>query len=142
LVIAVVAAILMWGDASYYFGDVYRTYTLGGLNTEAATEIAGFLQEQPEDARDVYFFGAPRMGYYSLSTIPYLNPERRGFDVNRPLQRAPSWALDGQTVFVFLPEREGELAWVRDRYPGGTYTSRFRRAAPDQLLFSAYVVRP
>lgn len=141
-VVAMVTLALLWGDVSYYFGDVYRRYTLGGLNTEVATEVAFFLQDQPETAEDVYFFGAPRMGYFSLSTIPYLNPERTGYDVEQPLGGRPSWKLTGPTIFIFLPEREAELAWVREVYPEGAYVPRYRRNAPGELLFSAYVVRP
>jgi hypothetical protein len=142
VVVAMVTLALLWGDVTYYFGDVYRHYTLGGLNTEVATEVAFYLRDQPESAEDVYFFCAPRMGYFSLSTIPYLNPEPTGYDVDQRLGGKPSWALTGPTIFVFLPEREAELSWVQEAYPGGAYVPRYRRNAPGELLFSAYVVRP
>ena len=110
---------------------------LGGVNTEVATSVAHFLEEK-EPPQSVYFFGFPRMGYYSLSTIPYLVPEADAHDVLEPIIDWPEGELSRPTTFVFLPERENELAYVRDAYPQGTY--RQIRNENGLLLFVAYDV--
>ena len=135
---AVVLAILMAVDLNYYFNDVYDEYVLGGGNTEAATAIATTLRDEQPAAQDVYFFGFPRMGYFSLSTIPFLAPEMRGQDVIDPLTAPPEWFLNGPTLFVFLPERLGELPLVEQTYPNGRYQEFM---SPDgEFLFAVYAV--
>lgn len=119
VVVALVTAVLALGDLRYYFFDAYDNYLLGGWNTLTATAIAGYLREQPIPDQQVYFFGFPRMGYYSLSTIPYLAPSMRGEDVAEPLTAPFERVLDGPTLFVFLPERRGELAQVQAAFPQG-----------------------
>lgn len=120
--VMIAAIILIIGiaanDLRYYFFEVYDSYVLGGVNTEVATQLAYYLDEQ-ETSPDVYFFGAPRMGYYSFATLPYLVPEINAQDIERPLESEPDWQLSGPTVFIFLPERESELAHVASAYPQG-----------------------
>ena len=123
-------------DVNYYFNRVYDDYVLGGLNTVVATEIAGYLREQEPPDQDVYFFGFPRMGYFSLSTIPFLAPEKHGIDVLDPLTAPPDYPLRGPTLFIFLPERLGELDFVRQRYPDGTYEEFF--SDKGEFLFAVY----
>lgn len=136
-----VTAVLLFlagSDIHYYFFDVYDHYVLGGWNTETATEIAHFLRDQPVPDQTVYFFGAPRMGYYSLSTIPYLAPDMRGIDVIEPLTAVPPWSINGPTLFVFLPERAGELAFVQPAYPNGQVYSH---GLPDgRHVFTVYAI--
>lgn len=137
---AVIMGLLVVVDLNYYFNKVYDTYVLGGGNTTAATAIATTLRDEEPAAQDVYFFGFPRMGYFSLSTIPFLAPEMRGQDVTEPLTGPPTWSLAGPTLFVFLPERLGELALVQQSYPNGRYEEFFDRNG--QLLFALYAVAP
>ena len=123
-------------DLRYYFDEVYDTYVLGGLNTQVATSIAGYLDEH-ETAPEVYFFGFPRMGYYSLSTIPYLAPQVEARDVHEPLIAPPQWPLTRPTTFIFLPERLEEMKYVNSAYPGGRI-HRATRSGDELLLFAAY----
>jgi hypothetical protein len=116
--LAAVVAWLAYDNLHYYFAEVYDRYVLGGFNTEVATSVGRYLDEQ-EPAPDVYFFGFPRMGYYSLATIPYLASEVEAHDILEPLVEAPTWRLDGRTIFIFLPEREAEAGFVAGAYPGG-----------------------
>lgn len=137
----VLLALVVLRDLDYYFNDVYDSYVLGGHNTETATAVARYLEKQP--AATVYFFGLPRMGYASLSTIPYLAPQMTGHDVATPLTAEPTWALDGPTHFIFLPERMAELAYVHSAYPAGrerpSVGGRGKDGAP---LFLVYEVTP
>lgn len=126
------------GDLSFYFGDFSANHRFGDLNTETATALGFFLADQ-EAGLQVYFFGPPRMGYYSLSTVPFLAPKAIGQDVEAPLVSPPPWSLAGPTAFVFLPEREAELNLVRQRYPDGETVQQHGK--DDKLLFTAYFVR-
>ncbi|MEZ4517161.1 MAG: hypothetical protein R3C44_10095 [Chloroflexota bacterium] len=78
------------------------------------------------------------MGYFSLSTIPFLAPEMRGQDVVDPLTMPPDWGLAGPTLFVFLPERLGELPLVEDAFPNGYYEEYF--SPEGEMLFAVYAV--
>jgi hypothetical protein len=138
VVTAVIILTIMAQDIQYYFGEVYDNYVLGGINTLVATEIADYLQDQSPEDQDVYFFGAPRMGYYSLSTIPYLVPKMKGQDVLQPLDVTPTWNLNGPALFVFLPERVNELEFVRNAFPEGNYQEFYAR--DDLFLFAVYEV--
>jgi 4-amino-4-deoxy-L-arabinose transferase-like glycosyltransferase len=132
VVMAVIAAV----DINYYFNRVYDTYVLGGINTTAATEIAYFLRDKEPAGQEVYFFGFPRMGYFSLSTIPFLAPDKVGLDVIEPLTGPADFPLRGPTLFIFLPERLSELEFVRQRYPGGAYQEFI--GADGGLLYAVY----
>lgn len=140
----VVTAVLLLGvvvqDLHYYFFDVYDSYVLGGINTQVATDIAYYLEEQEPADQKVYFFGFPRMGYFSLSTIPYLVPEMEGEDITDPLGAPPEWQLNGPTQFIFLPERLEELEHVREAYPNGAYQEFYAEADPEILLFAVYEI--
>ncbi len=124
-------------DLRYYFFEVYDHYVLGGINTQVATEVANYLDEQ-DQTPDVFFFGFPRMGYGSLSTIAYLVPEVQAEDVLEPLSTTPSWRLTQPTIFIFLPERMAELDYVRTAYPDGNY--REMKQQNGDLLFLSYEV--
>jgi hypothetical protein len=60
--------------------------------------------------------------------------------MTKPLDAAPDWQITGsQAAFVFLPEREKELEWVRSRYPGGTL--QWFYANDGKRLFLLYELR-
>jgi hypothetical protein len=142
LILSGTAVVLIWlayTDLRYYFFEVYDEYILGGYNTLVATEIAHHLSEQ-EPAPAVYFFGFPRMGYFSLSTIPYIAAQVEAQDVMTPLTAPPAWQLLQPTLFIFLPERLEERQFVEQQYPGGTYTEF--RDEDDMLLYAIYTVTP
>lgn len=142
VITAVALVIILWlsfTDVAYYFGDVYESgYVLGGWNTAVATEIAHYLQTKDPPQQKVYFFGFPRMGYSSLSTIPYLAPEMLGEDVIDPLTAPPEWQLTGPALSIFLPDRLNELEFVRTAYPNGSY--REFRDEDGRLMFVVYEI--
>jgi hypothetical protein len=107
------------------------------LNTETATGVAFYVNSQGP-GQQVYFFGPPRMGYYTHETIRFLAPNATGQDVNDPLTGPPTWQLSGSTIFVFLPERQQELQFVEQSYPGGALTVVNTRDG--NPLFVAYKV--
>jgi hypothetical protein len=137
LLLAVMA--LMVKDLNFYFFEVYDFYVLGGTNTEVATAVARYLENQPEPPPFVYFHGPPRMGFRTHSTVPYLVPHIHGTDVLEPLTAPPDWAFPRPAIFIFLPERQNEYPLVVQAYPGGRY--REIQNGRGQILFSAYEVR-
>ena len=131
--LALVAAV----DVNYYFNRVYSGgYVLGGLNTQVATQIAYFLRDKEPADQDVFFFGFPRMGYFSLSTIPFLAPEKQAQDVIEPLTGPAALPLRGPTLFIFLPERLHELEFVRQQVPDGALQEFYNERG--ELLFVVY----
>lgn len=136
------AVVLFWlllVDITFYFGDLYESYVLGGANTVVANEIATYLQTEPTPPT-VYFMGFPRMGYFSLSTIPYLAPEAEAIDVIEPITAPPTWAINGPTLAIFLPERLTELPFVQEAYPNGDYEEVHNDQ--NQLLYAVYRISP
>ncbi len=134
-----IAAGLAYSDLKLYFVDLYQGYVLGGINTETAQYVADYLAPQSSPA-DIYFFGWPRMGYFSIASIPYLVPEMHGQDVMEPLTGPPTWVLQRPTFFIFLPERQNELNNIQQHYPGGEIKQIAR--SDGLLLFITYEVFP
>jgi hypothetical protein len=124
-------------DIKFYFSEYAPNNRYGDPNTETATALGFYLAEQ-EPGLQVYFFGPPRMGYYSLSTVPYLAPQAVGQDVVFPITSPPDWSIDGPTLFIFLPERQEELMLVSESYPGGM--EFLQRGKDEKLLFVGYYV--
>lgn len=136
------AVLLLWlvlVDITFYFGDLYESYELGGFNTVVATDIALTLQAEPTSP-DVYFFGFPRMGYFSLNTIPYLAQNVQAVDIVDPLGGPPTWPIAKTTWAIFLPERLDELALVQQAYPTGTYEEK--HDAQGRFLYAVYEIKP
>lgn len=129
-------ALVATADLDYYFNRVYDNYILGDGNTLVATEIAHYLRDKEPAGQQVFFFGFPRMGYFSLSTIPYLAPEKRGQDIIDPLTGPPDLSLSEPALFIFLPERLNELEHVRQSYPDGSFQEFFDKDG--KLLFAVY----
>jgi hypothetical protein len=138
---AVIAAtaMAMTLDVRFYFSEYIPARGSGDANTQVASQLGRYLADYPEGAQ-VFFFGPPRMGYRGFSTIPFLAPQVKGEDVTKPWDAAPDWQITGsQAAFVFLPEREKELDWVRSRYPGGTL--QWFYANDGKRLFLLYELR-
>jgi hypothetical protein len=58
--------------------------------------------------------------------MTFLAPNIPGRDVVEPLESAPDFVDEatlkqtgGGAVFIFLPERAGELSWVQQAFPDG-----------------------
>jgi len=136
------AVLLLWlvmVDITFYFGDLYESYELGGFNTVVATDIAHTLQAETQPP-NVYFLGFPRMGYFSLNTIPYLAADVTAIDVIDPLTVPPAWPIGKSTWIIFLPERVNELVFVQQAYPTGTYEEVHDDKG--RFMYAIYKVEP
>jgi hypothetical protein len=136
--LSVILVVAILGDLDFYFGDYTFNRRFGDFNTETATALGYYLADQTPGL-EVYFFGAPRMGYMSLSSVPYLAPLALGHDVIQPITSPPEVTVSGPTAFIFLPERVNELDFVRQEFPNGNEVSIHGKK--DALLFTSYVVK-
>jgi hypothetical protein len=138
LALAVVAFLAFW-NINFYFNIYTPRNVFGWINVEVGTEVGIYLSKQTDPVY-VYFFGPPRM-YYGFGSIRFLAPEVQGTDMLEPLMRPnqlPPHPDGYRPVFVFLPEREAELAVIRQRYPNGELY-RVPRITSDEVLFVSYV---
>jgi 4-amino-4-deoxy-L-arabinose transferase-like glycosyltransferase len=137
LIMGVVAVVLAVGSLHYYFVRFTPERRYGSLNGVAATMMGQYLRRLEGDYQ-VYFLGAPRI-YWGFGTMTFLAPEVRGQDIEETLSAPPVLAEDGrQTLFLFLPERAGELDWVQQAYPDGEL--REFSDASGRLWFLTYEV--
>lgn len=136
---ALLAALVAW-NLNFYFREYTPRRTYAWFNTEITTTMGWFIRSQPAPAY-VYFFGAPRL-YYGNGTIRFIAPDIMGVDLLEPVTDPavlPSLPEGYRPVFLFLPEREAELALVQQLYPGGQVT-RFSGISEPAPLFTAYVL--
>ena len=135
---AVVLLAVVILNVGYYFCEYTPSGDFGGLNTEVGTRVGEYLRGQ-EPGSHVYFFGPPRM-WVGYATIPFLAPGLDLHDVESPLTAPPDFvAPDGDALFVFLPERLGELGWVRQVCPQGRQVDIAGHTG--EVLFIVYEVR-
>jgi 4-amino-4-deoxy-L-arabinose transferase-like glycosyltransferase len=136
--VSAILAISMIGDISFYFGSYSMSQKFGDINTEVAQRVAQYLNTL-EGSPTVYFYGLPRMGYYTHSSIQYLAPHATGEDIPDPLQEAPGDLAKGMVVFVFLPERIEEIEFVRAAFPDGEDLDFVGRN--NMQLFTIYLIQ-
>ena len=132
---AFVLVVMLLGNVRYYFSQ----YTPGGFFLEANSEIADragrYVRSLDGDYR-VYFAGAPRITFDSPAIV-YLAGAPMGQDVLEPITGRPGFVdRTKKGVFIFTPERVGELGTVREHFPDGV-VSEFRSRVWGPL-FTAY----
>ena len=115
-------SLLVAGDVLFYFGQYRAERRFADRNTEIAHGIATYLNtfEEPTTA---YLYGPPTI-YADFPTIPFLAPDFiinfNLFDVlDQGATPAPPRIPDTNFVYLFLPERVGELEAVQVEFPGG-----------------------
>lgn len=138
----VVAAVAVLAVGAVHAAGFFRVddelYRYGDLNSLVATDLADELRGEPPGTR-VYTAFAPRMGFRTHATVPFLAPHVDGHDVGDPIT-TPGDVPDAPpgTLFVFLPERLDELAVVRARHPGGEVETQ---VALGEHLYTTYRVQ-
>lgn len=133
----VVMAVIMAINVNFYFWDYVPHRSEGPIyNAVVATNLGRHLQSYPEGAH-VYFFVSPYMHWAGFPELTYLAPQAVGQDIKDVLTAPPDWPLDSRhTVFVFVPERQAEEAFIEQRYPGGA--SRWVYGQQGQPIFLLY----
>jgi 4-amino-4-deoxy-L-arabinose transferase-like glycosyltransferase len=139
--IALLAIMVVFGmdELRFYFVDYALTdqAQLGGENGLVAQRLADYLQSK-DSSWQVAFFGFPRMGYYSFSTIPYLAPAFTGLDMNAAWGSPDNPLITSDhVIFVFLPEHADDLKAVQAQFPNGQlHEERYK----DHTLYWLYEV--
>lgn len=121
-VLAVAVAALMASSVRYYFVEYTPLRVYGSTNAIVATDLAAYANRRLAPGDRVVFFGWPRMSV-NFGSFPYLAPEVERVDMMDPVTTPPALDLappGKRTLFVFVPEREAELALVRQTFPDGT----------------------
>lgn len=140
LVLGALALSLAVANVQFYFLDFSPSRRYGSENGETATMIGHYLREL-EGEYQIFFFGAPRI-YWNFGTMSFLAPHVPGEDVLEPLEGPPDFGIKVEgsrsLLFLFLPERTGELAWVQQAWPDGRLRE-FRDAA-GRVRFTTYKV--
>ena len=127
------------GNVRFYFVDYSPSRRYGSENGETATMIGHYLQGLGESER-VYLLGAPSI-YWAFGTMSFLAPNVVGQDVVEPLDAPPDFTNGSdKAVFIFLPGRRGELAWVQQAFPEGR--TREVEDARGRLRFTTYEIGP
>ncbi len=118
---AVLVAVLCWLSVNFYFVDYTPTQVYGNYTAVTANALARYAKEKLDPSYRMVFFGAPQM-YIDFGSIKYLVPEIDGQDVKDPL-KAPfdpkTLPDDKKPIFIFMPARRSELAFVQQTYPNG-----------------------
>ena len=123
----------------YYFLEYTPSRLYGSRNGETATMIGHYLRGMEGDYH-AYFLGAPLL-YWRFGSTNFLAPDVTGEDIVEPLDAPPYDVETARTaVWIFLPERTGELSWVQQAFPNG-HLEEFRDAR-GELRFVAYTVQP
>lgn len=118
LAMGLLVLILAVGNIRFYFVEFTPARRYGSENGETATMIGHYLRDLDQQSR-VYFFGAPRI-YWNFGTMSFIAPNVPGQDVIDPLNAPPRFIdASRDAIFLFLPERREELAWVRQAFPDG-----------------------
>ena len=137
--LALLVLVLAASSIHFYFMDYTPERRYGGENGETATTMGHYLAGLEGDYT-AYLLGAPRL-YWRFGTMEFLAPGVPGQDVVEPLTAPPGFADVGQgAVFLLLPERASELAWIEQAYPGGK--AREFHDSGGGLSFLAYELAP
>jgi 4-amino-4-deoxy-L-arabinose transferase-like glycosyltransferase len=126
----------MW----FYFDETGLLDRYSDTNMQVANRLADELRPLGP-GYTVYFAAPPRMYYDGNANLVFIARNAKGIDVTQPWSAtdAPP-TLTGPTLFVFLPERRGELVQVERWFPNGTLADY--ATARGEPLYTAYRVVP
>jgi len=134
--IIVISLLLAADDARFYYQEYTPKSEFSGFNGMVAQTLANRVKKEPAGT-ELYFSGAPVMGYESISSLPYLAPQVSYVNVNSPWQAAEIPEPKGKRVlFVFLPNRDNDRAAMELEFPGGTWTEE--RTGKGDTLYWMY----
>ena len=116
-------ALILLGMCSYeslhfYYGVYTPRRMFSDENTAIADAIGKYLRAKGPGTV-CFLAGAPRL-YFGHATIPYLAQGVTGVDLVEPVADPQSLDVPAGAVFIFLPERAGELDALWPYYPQGT----------------------
>jgi len=133
-----IIVVAMINDLYFYFVEYQYVDALSNIASQGmiAQQLGHRLGGEP-DGTQVAFFGETSWGYHSIASVQYLAPQVQGVDVNPSWESFDKTILSGDhLIFVFLPERRGELNSIRAEYPIGSLDTV--KAWNNQILFWTY----
>ncbi len=136
-VLTVLALFMGLSDLGFYFGQYRTQHRFGDRNTEIAYEMAGYLNSLDGDWA-AHFYGPPNM-YTGFPTFPFLLTDLgQGLTFTDIIGGEEPQPPQGNTVYLFIPERAAELPEIESLYPDGRLlTFEGNNANP---LFYAYEI--
>jgi hypothetical protein len=128
-------------DLFFYYGRFPSNNQFADQNTEVAYELAQYLNDL-EGEWTAYLYGPPIL-YIDFPTLPFLLTDFQAganlFNVESAEAALPP-APTANQLFIFLPQREAELAEVQRQFPEGERQQvNGHYASP---LFTIYKVQP
>lgn len=139
-IVAAGIILLAFINVKFYFVDYIPRRSYAGPVGWTNTEMAKYFLAQPGEFK-AYFFGPP-YNYLSHATIVYAVPNLNGLDILNPIEGAPDFVDHSlPAVFLFIPAREQEFAWVRQAYPDGKRID-FNQTDGTPLFFAYEVEAP
>jgi hypothetical protein len=141
LVLVGLVLLFALNDLLFYYGRFPNNNQFADTNTEIAYELTTYLNNLEGDWT-AYLYGPPVL-YIDFPTLPYLLVDFQAganlFNVESagaPLIPAPTT----NQLFIFLPQRESEMADVQQQFPGGNWQQvNGYYASP---LFTIYQFQP
>jgi hypothetical protein len=138
-VILTISLLLAADDVRFYYFDFTQNNDFGGFNGEVAQKLANRLQSEPS-GQELVFIGYPHMGYHSISSLPYLAPQIKYYDVNIPWGSSDDpQPMGDRVLFAFLPDHEMDQNEVQLDFPGGVWTEFYSKNGT--VLFRLYETR-
>jgi SAM-dependent methyltransferase len=139
IILITLAVLLTLSELFFYFGRYPTSHEFADANTEAAYEISQYLNSLDGDWT-AYLYGPPFL-YADFPTFPYLLTNfHKGVNFFEVSQLLPTVSTPAPNeVFIFVPERAGEVTAVQEEYPGGELVSvdgRYRSP-----LFLVYTIK-
>ena len=139
LVLLIVVGIMV-NDVWFYLRKYTPESAVYDVNTTVAQHLANYLDNKKGNW-EVLFFGFPRMGYHSISSLPYLVPNITGIDVTAPWGQGGNPQPNGENeIFVFLPEHQEDIQAIMNQYPHGKLVTDY--FTDDEVLYWLYEVSP
>jgi len=132
-----VVAAFSWQDLQFYFGNYTPSHRFSDQNT-AIAQSAGFYLASKQAGHQVYFFGAPRMGFESIATLRYLAPQVHGTSIDTSDLTTAVLPLNGPTTFIFTPWNLDLVQQIEGLYPQGQAV--LKMGDQGMALFVAYEV--
>lgn len=140
---AAVVLLLSIISINIYFNEYTPQRLFAGEHAMIGTMVSEHVIEDLGPDTQIYFFGAPRM-YGNIGTMRYLLADIPKIDVDEPLESRfdPDPLPEKRNLlFIFLPERLGELAWVQEAFPGGQIAETTSPTKPDKVLYITYTLQ-
>jgi len=106
-------------DINFYFNEYTPQSLTFDRNTRTAQKLADYMHNKQGNWQ-VLFYGWPTMGYYSIASLPYLEPQIIGTEAIHPWGSPENPLPSAENViFVFLPLHAADLDGALRQYPGG-----------------------